>query len=449
MLLIKKITILQLMIQFLLLFSNISSYAQFTYDASTLHNAASRSQTVEQFFFQRWNYITNNYLRFDAYININWVHDFYVNSYNHGTGKTEATPMRLIRTFSDLIVLFPLYTPEQSATPDEFENDNTNASVSSFRKPWDNNTFLIGFTACGYHYGLTRTTRVNRGYAGRDLVSDYAFSQFFDDIFALTLMFTPYITLHSGVILNQQLEPEQDGTLDYTFNPSGIKRRYFISINIFDSVAFQSTAVKNNIESSDINVTITKLFSIIHTLPEFIPDITLGYKYFKKFNDEPYDAVWVHSAIGKSNIMLNAFKNHATLYSFYTVLEKKFFNTLYIEANVELQHVDATLIDKRSLQKITLPYLRTWLFRGGYDFLDSPGWDMLLWIGVSGFYDPSVSYHSNHKDNKTIGYCAMIDLSSPYVTFSLKASYNDSIELEKLVEAVDKFIVEGSASFRI
>jgi len=48
-------------------------HAQQVYSASTLHNAASRSQTIQRIFYQRWDTMQNNFCYFDAYVDVNWV----------------------------------------------------------------------------------------------------------------------------------------------------------------------------------------------------------------------------------------------------------------------------------------------------------------------------------------------------------------------------------------
>ncbi len=428
---------------------NTSGFAQNVYEASTLHNAAARSQTVQQIFYKRWDIIFSNYLNFDAYIQLNWVYDFYVNSYNRGTGTTQAVPMRLVRTFSDVAMLFPVYTPASARQTDTNESQTIDMTdESTLRKPWVDNSILLGFTLCGYHYGLTRTVDINRGSAGTESASDYAFAQFFDDIVAITAVLVPYITLHAGIVFNQQIEPNEDGTLDYNFDLSTITKRYFTSLSLYNILTWRSTAAKDRMESYDVSLNITQLLSIATTIPAYVPQTTIGYKRYHKYNDEPYDPVWVNTAVDKSNIMNDSLKQHATLYTYYTTLSKNFGN-FFVAASIELHHIDRTLIDKRTEQKVSLPLMRLWWAKAGYDLMDFPGWDLVVWFGVNKFYDPALSYHSKHSDNDTGGWFAMIDGISPYITLSVKASYNDCSELDKLVEAVDKYILEGSASFRI
>lgn len=437
---------LKIMLCISLLALHVPVYAQNVYEASTLHNAASRSQTVQHIFYQRWDAIFNNYLHFDAYIQLNWVYDFNVNTYNHGTGSKQAVPMRLVRTFSDMAGLFSVYTPVKETADETTPIDITD--VSTFRKPWLDNSILLGLTACGYHYGLTRSVDINRGSAGEESATDYAFTQFFDDIVAITAVFVPYVTIHAGVVFNQQIEPNADGTLDYNFDISKISKRYFTSLSILNTFTWRSTTAKDRLESSDVSINITQFLQLWESLPSFLPQTTIGYKHYKKYNDEPYDPVWVSTANGKSNTMSNNLKQHATLFTYYTILSKNF-NNFYLATSIELQYVDKTLVDKRTTQDVPLPLMRVWWAKAGYDLIDMPGWDLIIWFGVNKYYDPAISYHSKHSDNDTGGWFAMIDGTAPYITLSIKAAYNESNELDKLVETVDKYVIEGSASFRI
>lgn len=44
-------------------------------------------------------------------------------------------------------------------------------------------------------------------------------------------------------------------------------------------------------------------------------------------------------------------------------------------ASIQLQHVDQTIIDKRTLKTIDIPVLQMWSMKAGYDFFHQPGWD--------------------------------------------------------------------------
>ena len=80
------------------------------YEASTLHNAVSRSDTVQGLFYQRWDKIIEESLYLDLYAKINWLNGFQVNSYNRGSGEYEATEMTLVRTYGSITINYPILT---------------------------------------------------------------------------------------------------------------------------------------------------------------------------------------------------------------------------------------------------------------------------------------------------------------------------------------------------
>lgn len=63
-----------------------SSSGAVVYEASTLHNGVSRSDTVQGLFYKRWDNIVEDSLYLDLYCRINWLQGFQVKAYNRGTG---------------------------------------------------------------------------------------------------------------------------------------------------------------------------------------------------------------------------------------------------------------------------------------------------------------------------------------------------------------------------
>jgi hypothetical protein len=142
-----------------------------SYEASSLHNSVTRSESVQEQFFRRWALIEENAWNFDIYGKIDWVPGFSIYSRNRQTGEKEAVDMRLIRTCGGFTYLR------------QVGEDNDRGS-----------DLMLGFTPAGYHYGLTRQAEIDRGSAGSDSVTDYKYTQFFDDIFALSLVWRPCST---------------------------------------------------------------------------------------------------------------------------------------------------------------------------------------------------------------------------------------------------------------
>jgi hypothetical protein len=150
----------------LILFFCISSISfAATYDASTLHNSVKRSSSVKDLFIDRWDYIEENRYCFDLFGTINWVSNFqiYTTSRQPGqTGVKKPEGMRLVRTYGGLAFLVPL----------------------SFDSETDTADFMLGFSTYGYHYGRNKKATIKRGTAGNKTITDYKYTQFFDDIYA-------------------------------------------------------------------------------------------------------------------------------------------------------------------------------------------------------------------------------------------------------------------------
>ena len=122
------------------------------YEASTLYNSVSRSETVQDLYMKRWETNKEKNFYFDIYGKINWVFDFDVNSYNAGTDKYEATELRLTRTYGSMTLALP---------------------ITGFRETPDKSDFIIALSTTGFHYGLTRDIDVRRNTGETESVSDY------------------------------------------------------------------------------------------------------------------------------------------------------------------------------------------------------------------------------------------------------------------------------------
>ena len=88
-------------------FLNINAQAE-VYEASTLHNSVSRSETVMDLFFKRWDTIQERELYCDIYGKINWVPGFQIKSINKGTGERMAVDMRLVRSYGSISLNYPI-----------------------------------------------------------------------------------------------------------------------------------------------------------------------------------------------------------------------------------------------------------------------------------------------------------------------------------------------------
>ena len=393
-----------------------------SYEASSLHNAVSRSVAVEELYFQRWEKILANNWTIDVYGKINWVYDFGIKTVDSGDGSKITVPMNLVRTYGGMSLLLP------------FKKDKKGTNIG-----------LFGFTATGFHYGLTSNVSINRGPMGNDTTTDYKYDQFFDDIFTLTFIYNPYIVFHGGLILNRAIPPKDDGTINYFSDEGKSSTKYFIATNIFSCLDFDMNITKQQIESSSTYLDLNSLYKQImaQEIP-YIPTITLGYKTIGIYNDEDYDAVWVNKV---KTIGMEKEKAILTLYS--VKLEKTIFNALTLSFYDEFQDIEKTLIDKRTSQAISVPLTRQMRGNIAFDFLyNNPEAEFTLEFGMSKLWAPMLAAQSDSSSYSAKGFNVALGggLTDMFHT-EVRVMYNDSKELDKLKETVDKFSIEWQFNY--
>lgn len=432
-----------------------------TYEASSLFNSVQRSETVLDLFFERWDTILDRQLYLDLYAKINWVNGFSVKSFEAGQKKN--IPMTLVRTYGSLTVNYPILGGYDNA---DFEKrlaagssgknqpkkeDETEAESSPL---WQPKNLQIAFTMTGFHYGLTRSVDINRGQAGSTSATDYKFTQFFDDIYALSLVYLPYIYVHSGVIVNNQIEPNANGTINYS-NSSNMTTRWFFASNLLSFLNTNTTATKNTLESLSVGIEINKLAGFFVKLPRYVPKLTVTYKMLNLYNDQSYDTVWVGSSkyngtIDKTYDMPDSAREHAKLNTLNLTVKENLFDVVRAEAAVELQDATKTLIDKTTSQTLKLNPLREMRGAIGVNFLGmNSAQALLLNVGISRYWDPAVSLQRSHGSSNTIyGGFTSLQYQHPLAGAELKVAYNYSQELRKLIETADKWMFEGSLYFR-
>jgi len=398
------------------------------YEASTLHNAVTRSENVQSLFRDRWSLIQENNWNLDFFGRINWVPDFQVYDVDASGDKT-AVNMRLIRTYGGFTYLH------------NFGKEKTGGGML------EPGRIRAGLTTIGYHYGLTRSVEIDRGSAGNDTVTDYKYTQFFDDIFAASFVWEPYGYFHGGVIVNNQIEPNDDGTMSY-FNSNGLEARYFINFNILFFLDSNMIFDDGSVETMEIQVNANMLYGFFAgPLHPLVPETTVGFKMIGAYNDEPYDAVWVNTV---KTVTDNKESAHLFLYSL--DLKEKLFNRLYLETYLEFQSHSGTLIDKRTEEKLSFSPVRTFSCSLGYDFFhEYPRSQLIPKIGYSSFWDPAVAVHGESTQYRAHGMFFSLYFHSLImgndISAEFRTSYNDARELNKLVETVDKVNLEVQLTY--
>jgi len=443
-------------VAFLLVSAGYSGNAA-VYEASTLYNAVSRSETVQDLFFQRWDIIQEKELYFDFFGKINWVPGFQINTIKSATGKKEAVDMRLIRSYGSITVNYPILGGYEGKDLNERLTKGSGYKKEDDREGKDEGLFkpknlILGFTATGFHYGLTSESTVNRGQAGQETVTDYKYTQFFDDIYAVSLLYRPYFFIHAGVVVNNQIEPNDDGTMDYS-NSTGRSVRYFVGSNLLSFLNVNAATTKDKMESMAVGLILNKGFDLLTKKSSGLPKITVTYKILNIFNDEPYDAVWVKTAAGKSDSMDNSGKEKAQLRTLSAAVEKRFGNRIVFNAFAELQKPSQKLIEKRTVtdanpggDEIKFALMREMYASAGYNLLaKNPGQLLLVNFGLSRFWDVAIPVHRESGFGYAVtGWFASLSYEKAVYGAEFKVSRNYSNELRKLVETTDKYMIEGS-----
>ena len=385
------------------------------YEASTLHNSVNRSETVQKIYFERWDDIIENNYNIDFFGKINWVNDFQIKTVDAGNGSRIVVPMRLIRTYGGVSLLYVFSQSDSSE-----------------------NIGLIGLTTSGFHYGLTKEIIVDRGSLGTTTTTDYKYTQFFDDIYSLTFAYNPYIILHLGTIVNNAIEPNDDGTISYL---SGGEKtvKYFTAATFFSFLDLNINIDRDELETIKTNININNMYSLIFSkeIP-YLPNFTVGYKKVKLYNDEPYDAVWVNYSKQSTDT-----KQSATLTTFSLLIEKNLSKSFALSIYTELQNESDPLIEKRTNNQLNLKLVREIKSEISYNyFYDSNDFDLIFSLGISRFWDPALAVHSNSASYYANGYNFSINFKTDYFQVESQIIYNDSTELKKLTETVDKLAIE-------
>jgi hypothetical protein len=423
-----------------------------TYEASTLHNAVARSETVLDLFYDRWSRIEEMELYFDWYGKINWVDDFKVYAINAGTGKREAVNMTLVRTYGSITINYPILGGYEGADIQE----RLKYGTGKYKKEegegglWKPKNLILGFTTTGFHYGLTRESTVDRGSAGSETITDYKYTQFFDDIFAGSLLYRPYFFIHAGVIINNQIEPNDDGTMDYG-NSTNRTERYFIASNILSFLNVNATRSEGEFESFAAGIIVNNLVNlIIKKINPAIPVLTITFKSLNLFNDEPYDSVWVKTV--KSPTVTDEEKDSASLYTLSFLINENLNNYVYFDFYAEFQKATETLVEKRTGERIDYAKLRQINGMIGFNLWgDKKGEMLVASVGLSRYWDVAIPYN-RESGNEYYVYGYIFAIESRFFLWGglplgieLKASKNYAPELRKLVETTDKYALELSA----
>ncbi|HOP63700.1 MAG TPA: hypothetical protein PK358_01575 [Spirochaetota bacterium] len=413
------------------IFAAVTPARSAVYEASTLYNSVSRAETVQELYMTRWDVLKEKNFYFDIYGRINWVFDFDVNTYNSGSGEYEATELRLTRTYGSMTFAIP---------------------IGGFRKDEEGSDFIVALNTTGFHYGLVKDIEVDRGDAGTESISDYKHSQFFDDIYAVSILYRPYFTFHGGYIINNEYEPKEDGTMSYSDPVESYKKKFF-AVELYKVMAFSMNIDEGRPESTKVSVELNQgLGFIMDTKSIYFPAITLGYENTAAYNDELYDPVWVDTYTNKGT-SAHYDKDSARLHVYSLKVNQRFARSFTVEGFLGAQYItDEIYTKENNPEKIDVSKAKEWYILLSYDpIAKADEATMKAYTGVSWYWDPAIMIHRNNPEKGNAVYGWIIGCNFDIVHFGgdMKAEYNFSSDLKKLVEAADKWAVEGSLFVRI
>jgi hypothetical protein len=245
------------------------------------------------------------------------------------------------------------------------------------------------------------------------------------------------------VLVNNVVEPKDDGTMSYFGSSSARNSSWFFSSNLLSFMNFNFLLKSSRLETFDISVSPTKIYSIFGgELSWYVPEITLGIKRSAMYNDMPFDAVWV-----KTDKTYSDKQDKANLTLFTLLLEKKF-AALYINYYMAFQCASEKLIEKRTEKELKLRPVKEMRTTIGYDIFNSTSFKLIPEAGFCQYWDEAMPFHSKSDTYKAKGGFGSIDLgyrgfgkfSSAGIKFT--CSYNDSNELKRLIETTSKTVIQ-------
>ena len=399
------------------------------YEASTLHNSVSRAETVQDLYMKRWGVLKDKNFYFDIYGKINWVFNFDVNTYNAGKDKTEATDLRLVRSYGSMTLAIPL---------------------GSYREKPEDSDMVLALTTTGFHYGLTKNIDVDRGSGiASSSISDYKHSQFFDDIYAATFMYRPYFTIHAGLIYNNEYVPNEDGSMSY-FDPVKSYNKKFIAVEVYSFMAFSMNIADGKPESTKTEIAVNPLVGFVADVSSiFIPKLYIGYERTAAYNDELFDSVWV----SKPKDTTTGYEKDSAMLNILSVKVNQRISQLFtIEGFYAAQYIKEDIYFKTDNEKITPSITKEWYLTFNLDPVELIGEAKVkAYTGMSWYWDPAIGIHRNSpgKGKGVYGWVLGGEVNFENYGADFLTEINYSTELKKLMETTDKWAVEGSIFFRI
>jgi hypothetical protein len=441
----KKLTVLLLTLIPLLQVSALQ-----TYDPGDLVNAIKRGQVLTELYLNRWN-IMENSLSIEELKQMNYQEKYYHVS-RGGYSKTLD-----VYFHGEDILKYPINTPFGKYNLDLFRIFGS--TIVRFDELADLGLLKWGFafSAAGYRYGMVKNTKLNDSSSisgtpalGQQQVTDYLYSQIFDDLLVLTNIFKPFGYIHVGILLNQQIDPGPDGmlnTADDREEKSG--SRVFLDSNLFGFL-FVNMGYNTANDKAESLSTRMELFSLLAipgwTAPRSkYPDLYLGYSYINPSS----------SLTGKENFTAESYKSKMTAFA---ELFYNYYDALFFKAKTEVflkgrTSNESGYIGKQfygelgfRLDAFTVMSDPEAYYKANTDE-ETTFLSYYIILGMSYLIDGRLRDFGNPR-SETAGFTGGLQMnigtSSLGGTLEIKGSYNYSPKLYNLIEAYDHWIFELS-----
>jgi hypothetical protein len=215
-------------------------------------------------------------------------------------------------------------------------------------------------------------------------------------------------------------------------------------------MAFSMNLDNNKPESTKVAVTLNQALAFVtDTSSIYFPVMNLGLERTAAYNDKPYDSVWVDKPKDTST---NYKRDEAVLNIVSFDITQRFAQSFTIKGFLGAQYITEDIYAKTDDKKINVSKAKEWYVVLSYDPITTPDQGKIkAYTGISWYWDPAVTIHRDDPDkgNSLYGWIIGCDLDFNHFGGDLKAEYNYSDDLKKLIEASDKWSVEGSIFLRI
>lgn len=415
-------------------------------DPGDLINAVKRSQSITDLFLSRWSVVDNSKSKKE-------LSDMPLQDRFYYISRGSTVEYVDLYFNAEIINNIPL-----STRFGDYELDMFRAFASTILRFEDMadlgfTKWGFAFSFSGFRYGLKK--EINIGGGGSSLpgagesftTNEYVYNQMFDDLFVFTNILEDIGYLHTGILLNQQIDPGLDGLIDTPDDTDTRITRFFLNSNLFGTFNL-NLAYNKESEKTEFFTASIEIFGLldIKTLwgKDLIsrrgiwPDLYLGYSYFDPQDDlkEPLHTIYLE--------LLYTYYN-----AFYIKSRADFFllgrsdieadyrvKQFYLEVGIGRDYVQIARNAKRYFERY--PQARSTSY--------------FLILGISHLTEERLIEYWGNKEEQpepavigfSMGGKLIFELFSAGITLDVRAHKNYAPKIYHLIEAYDQWFFEFS-----